>query len=343
MSHELELNENGEARMFYAGELPWHKLGTKVEKEVTAEAAIKLAGLDWVVEKRDIFTQGNVCIDDIPVVGQKIGTHKAIVRTEDESILGVVGNSYEPIQNSEAFGFLDALVGEGLAMFHTAGSLFDGKRIFITCKLPNSIQVGPDQVDKYLALATSHDGSLSLHIKWTPIRVVCWNTMSAAFNIFGGKVHAQDVVSVRHTANYKDNIQEARRLLNLTDVYYQRVEACFNQLIKTPISDTGFQQFTDKLYEPTIEDENGNKTASKYCEKKREQARELFHLGIGNNVQDVKGTRWAALNAITEQVDHHRNYYTSTYGGNENDAKMNSVIWGSGATTKKRALELLTA
>lgn len=150
MAHEIEIMENGTARTFYAGEEPWHGLGQAVEREVTSEAAIKLAGLDWTVEKREMFLPGKVKIDDIPVVGQQVPKFFATVRTEDESILGVVGNEYTVIQNEEAFAFLDLLVSEGAAMYNCAGSLFGGRRIFITCKLPESMQVGPDQVDKYL-------------------------------------------------------------------------------------------------------------------------------------------------------------------------------------------------
>jgi len=338
MAHELEMNKDGQARMFYAGELPWHGLGTGDEKEVTAEAAIRFARLDWAVEERPLYVQRPMTVNGWEVVK----THKAIVRSEDQKTLGIVGSGYQPIQNVEAFGFLDALVGEGCAMFHTAGSLFDGKRIFITCKMPDDIEVGPDKVNKYLALATSHDGSLSVHIKWTPVRVVCWNTLSAAFNIYGGKVHATDAVTVRHTINYKENMAEARRLLDLTDAYYKRVEACFNRLIATPMSEVAFEQFAEKLYEPTGKpDESGKPVVTAQCDKKRKEAMRLYHYGIGNMNPDVSGTRWAAYNAITEQVDHHKSYRESVLGGGTADARMTSIVWGSGAATKKRALEML--
>jgi len=171
MAHNIEIKD-GQACMFYAGETPWHRLGTQVEKEVTAAAAIRLAGLDWKVEKRPMYIAGQARVDGIPVLGPEIPDKFAVVRTEDNHVLGVVGSAYECIQNAEAFGFLDGLVGEGLAMFHTAGSLFGGRKVFVACKLPESINVGPDRVDKYLLLATGHDGNTLMQVKWTPIRVV---------------------------------------------------------------------------------------------------------------------------------------------------------------------------
>ncbi|MFA5158187.1 MAG: DUF932 domain-containing protein [Patescibacteria group bacterium] len=330
MAHELE-KRNGKYQTFYAGEKPWHGLGQAVDSEVTAAEAIRLAGLDWKAEKQDIMTCGeNHTIID---------THKAVIRIDDQKFLGIVGTTYEIIQNIEAFDILDALVGEGLAMYNCAGSLFEGKRIFITCKLPGNIQIGPDKIDKYLVLATSHDGSLSLHMKWTPIRVVCNNTLSAAFSIRGNKVRT-DTVSIRHTLNYKSRVNEARELLGLTDVYYKRLEETCDQLFNTPMADSEFVEFTKKLYEPTLKDDQGNLKASTRCENKRNEAFELFHTGIG--MQDILNTKWAAYNAITEQVDHHRNYTDSKLGGNQFDSRMTSTIWGDAANVKKKALDLLT-
>jgi phage/plasmid-like protein (TIGR03299 family) len=309
-------------------------LGTAVEKEVTSTAALKLAGLDWQVEKRPIYADNGIGEPSIPVT-----SHEAVFRTEDNRFLGVVGKGYELIQNEDAFAFLDALVGEGLAMFHTAGSIFGGRRVFISCKMPSSIQVGPDQVDKYLTLCTGHDGSMAMHVKWTPIRVVCWNTMSAAFNIYGGKVHATDCVTIRHTKNYKEKIDEARRLLNLTEVYYKRLDECFQRLIETPMSNIEFVNFSKKMY-PDEKKEDTDKILDR--KKQREDLMHLFSNGIGNNAKGVKCTRWAALNAVTEYIDHEKKYWEGK-NSTVSDSRMNSIVWGAGSSVKKRALELLQA
>lgn len=333
MAHELEIKENGDARMVYAGKAPWHGLGTAVEKELTSTAAMKLASLDWQVEKNPIYAMAPVREE---LKYSEISTHRAVVRKEDHKVLGLVGEGYELIQNEEAFGFLDALVGEGLAMYNTAGSLFGGRRVFCCCKLPDSVQVGPDQVDKYLVAIWGHDGSMAYHIKWTPIRVVCWNTASAAFDIYGSRVRATDCVSVRHTKHWKDRAAEAREVLNLTQIYYKRLEACFQKLIATPLRESDFTKFAAKLY-PDAQNEKGNVIDRS---KQRDALRELFHHGKGNEHPDVKGTRWAGFNAVTEYIDHGKVYWPGKYG--VEDTRMNSVIWGQGSQFKKRALDLLT-
>jgi len=336
MAHELEVQENGDARMFYAGKAPWHGLGTKVEKEVTSTAAMKLAGLDWKVEKQPLYVK-KYSDDGEAERYEPFDTHRVVVRTEDRKVLGMVGQWYELIQNEEAVAFLDSLVGEGLAMYNTAGSLFGGRRVFCCCKLPESIQVGPDQVDKYLVAIWGHDGGMAFHIKWTPIRVVCWNTASAAFQIRGGKVEATDSVSIRHTIHWKNHAKEAREILNLTNLYYDRLEECFQKLIKSKFRESDFTRFANKLF-PDGVNEKGNTIDRSWL---RDPLRGLFHHGRGNDHTDVKGTRWAAYNAVTEFIDHEKVYYESQYGGVA-DTRMNQVIWGPGSNIKKRALDLLT-
>jgi hypothetical protein len=166
--------------------------------------------------------------------------------------------------------------------------------------------------------------------------VVCWNTASAAFSIQGGKVRATDCVTIRHTTNWRSKAQKAREMLELTNLYYSRVEECFNRLIQTPFHDSDFSQYSKKLY-PDVQKPNGKKLDRS---KTRDKLRELFHHGRGLDHPDVKGTRWAAWNAVTEFVDHEKTYYEGSRGG-VSDSRMNSVIWGQGAQIKKNALDLL--
>lgn len=333
MAHELEIMANGEARMMYAGKAPWHGLGTAVQREVTWDAAMKLAGLDnWnvqLVPVQAVMPDGSL---------QTIDNAKAIVRGMDGSVFATVTDSYQTIQNEEAGAFLEAMVGEGLAMFHTAGSLFGGRKVFASCKLPGSIQVGPDQVDKYLVAMWSHDTTLALHIKWTPIRVVCWNTASAAFQIRGGRVKATDCMTIYHTKNWKDCLGQAREILNVTNIYYQRLEECFQKLVATPFRDCDFTKFVGKVY-PDEEKPDGKGRIDR--SKVRDEIKLIYQTGIGLDHPDVKNTRWAAYNAITEYIDHHKKYYEGKYG-TEADMRMNAVIWGGGAQVKKQALELLS-
>lgn len=333
MAHELEIKADGQARMMYAGTAPWHNLGKAVEKEVTWAGAMEAAELaNWnvqLVPVQAVMSDGSVKVID---------NGKAIVRGLDGQVFATVTDSYQTIQNEEAGQFLEAMVGEGLAMFHTAGSLFGGRKVFASCKLPESIQVGPDQVDKYLVAMWSHDTTLALHIKWTGIRVVCWNTASAAFQIRGGRVKATDCMTIYHTKNWKDCLGQAREILDVTNIYYQQLEKCFQQLQATPFRESDFTKFVAKMY-PDEEKPSGTGKIDR--SKIREEIRAIYHTGIGLDHPHVKNTRWAAYNAITEYVDHHKKYYEGKYGA-EADMRMNAVIWGGGAQTKKEALELLT-
>jgi len=140
MPHNLNVT-NGGVSMMYVGETPWHKLGTKLEKPATSEEAIQEAGLNFTVQKFRLQTATN----NLPVE-----THYATVRTDTMEVLGVVGSRYEPIQNKDAFRTFDALVGEGEAIYHTAGALGRGERIWLLAKLPDYIRVnGNDVVEKY--------------------------------------------------------------------------------------------------------------------------------------------------------------------------------------------------
>jgi phage/plasmid-like protein (TIGR03299 family) len=195
MGHNLNTS-NGRASMFYVGDPPWHNLGIRLDHPATAEEAIEAAQLDYTVKKKPLRA----------VIHAKrhaeVGDHFATVRLDTGDVLGVVGSRYEVIQNRDAFAFFDALVGDDEAIYHTAGVLGKGERIWILAKLPDYIRVGKnDLVEKYLLLTNSHDGSSLVRAKLTPIRVVCQNTLSVALN------GSEQEVRIRHTANAREKLE----------------------------------------------------------------------------------------------------------------------------------------
>lgn len=331
MAHELEIT-NGEARMF-ATKPAWHNLGTIVDGAKTAGEAIALAKMDTTAELQEIFIQGSALVDDIPVIGTKIEGKKAVVR-EDGNILGVVGNDYHIIQNVDCFDFMDDLIGSGHAVYETAGSLRNGSRIFMTCKLPEAMNIGPDKIDKYLLLSSSHDGSLSLQVRWTPVRVVCQNTLSMAMR------GASNCVNIRHTRSYKDKIQQARQLLELTEVYYNNMEVEFNKLLDESMTASDFTAFSKALFPDTLTAEDGSSEASGQAKRRRSDIENLYINGMGH--EDIAGTRWAAFNAVTEYVDHHKVNRVRA-GRNKDDVRMESTQWGSGSLLKQKAFNMLVA
>jgi len=342
MAHAIEIRD-GVASMMYAGETPWHKLGQRVEKEVTAEAAIRLANMDTELVLQPVFLRGKKVIDGIPVIGKEVTRRKAVVRKCDEHVMGVVGPNYHIIQNKDCFSFMDSIVGEGQAVYHTAGSLFNGEKIFITMKLPEAIKIGPDEVEKYLLLCSSHDGTMAVHLKWTPVRVVCANTLSAAMgtwiNGINRKIQARSDFHIKHTSNYKTRLAEAREALGLTQTYYDNLEKVCNQLLDKKFTDSDMEEMVEKEILPITKDKNGTERVSGKRKNARDIVLQLFHKGQGQD--KVMHTRWAAYNAVTEYVDHYRKSSVRE-DKKEEDIRMQSLIFAGGAQMKQKAFRYLT-
>ncbi len=154
----------------------------------------------------------------------EVPNYYATVRTDTNEVLGVVGKDYEVVQNVNAFAFFDAIVGgkEGI-LYETAGALGKGERIFITAKLPDYIKVGRDDlIGQYLFLTTSHDGFGSIMAAFTPVRIVCQNTLNATMRNYS---HA---IKIRHTASAVDRLKQAHQLLGVTNLLANELEETFN-------------------------------------------------------------------------------------------------------------------
>ena len=180
MAHNLNYNERtGKHSFFSVKEKAWHGLGKIIQEYPTSAEAIKYAGLDYIVEKRSLFTYDTENHNgdpdtDIIIPEIEVPDFYATIRTDTEQVLGVVGNDYEVVQNVHAFEFFDAIVGgkDGI-LYETAGALGNGERIFITAKLPDYIRIGRnDLIEQYLFLTTSHDGYGSITAAFTPVRIV---------------------------------------------------------------------------------------------------------------------------------------------------------------------------
>ena len=207
MAHNLNIH-NGRASMMYVGDAPWHKLGVKLPKLATSAEAIEAAGLDYEVHKKQLFCKPNG--RHLVEVPRSFCT----VRRDTEAVLGIVGDRYTVLQNEDAFTFFDSLVGTGEAIFETAGALGQGESIWLLAKLPGYIRVGRnDEVKKYLLLTNSHDGKSMVRAKLTPVRVVCNNTLSAALE------GAEQEVRIRHTPSAVDRLEEAHKILGLTNAF----------------------------------------------------------------------------------------------------------------------------
>ena len=205
--------------MFYAGrEKPWHGLGTQVDEAPTSADALRLAGLDWKVERKPIQVCG----------GRKVDNFFANVRSSDGAVLGVVSDRYQVVQNAEAFAFTDALI-EGEVRYETAGSLMGGRKIWLLAKLPDREIVG-DKTEPYLCFSNTHDGSGAIRVCMTPIRVVCNNTLNIALN------GAKRAWSVRHTGDIQAKLHEARMCLDMANKYMDKLAVYADQMANKSIT-----------------------------------------------------------------------------------------------------------
>ena len=188
--------------MFYTRTAPWHGLGTRVLEAPTSSAALSLAGLDWKVVQKPVFTADGLFISGF----------KANVRDRDSQVLGVVSDRYKVVQNEDAFAFTDELLGEGVT-YETAGSLQNGRRTWILAKLPQRYMTRGDEIDPYLVFMNSHDGTGAIKAAMTPVRVVCQNTLNLALST------ARRSWSTIHTGDIHGKLQDARNTLLYADRY----------------------------------------------------------------------------------------------------------------------------
>lgn len=327
MAHNLDFNEQTQQYGFMSvKEKAWHGLGQIVQDYPTSREALEFAGLDFEVVKRPIFAVPEQKPEDMGVLDSiKIPERFATIRTDRNTALGVVGKDYRIVQNREAFNFFDAIVGEtdGI-LYETAGSLFDGSKIFITAKLPTYIKVGKDDlIEQYIFLTNTHDGSGSIIAAFTPVRIVCNNTLNAALRNCSG------VIKIRHTANAKDRLNEAHKLMGIIDTMSPMLDGIFNQWSKIRITDNEVQELIKKAMAPSKEvldnvalgDYEQLSTIFKNtCEKVSEYA----FSAPSQQLETTKGTLFGAYNAIT-------GYYQNICNYKSEAAKMNAIIYGGTA------------
>lgn len=262
--------------MLSAKERPWHGIGTVVEEAPTSEDAIRIARLDWTVDQFPVFANGN-----------EIPGYFVNVRSDTNEALGVVRNRYKIVQNTEAFDFVDGIVANKHleCRYETAGSLFNGRRIFLLVKLPNKDLLG-DLVENYLFFTNSHDGSSALTAGITNVRVVCNNTLQMALE------GASRIWRCRHTTNIEGKKQQAKEALGMAVKYMEGMEKTAWQMASKKINEEAFFR---KLFE-------ANPTA--LADKSKEETISRIHLIYSekDDLQNFKGTAWGMYNAVADFV-----------------------------------------
>ena len=302
MSHELEIGANGEVAFASLREPAWHNLGTVFEEEVTTSEMLQLAHLDnWNVRLEPIAIPDGYTSDK---------TNYFVARTnpfdsEQNDILGIVGERYNTLQNEDLFTFGDNLL-DGGGRWETAGSIKGGRVVFGALALERETILDPsgvsDKVNSYLLVNTSHDGSVSIMASVTPVRVVCANTLAMA--IGSGTGHwrsAKQSFKIRHTQTAEGRVQAAREALGLANEYMDEFDKMAQAMIETEITNDQFQDIIREVYPMP---ENDKKGAMSKWQNKLDLIEEIY-LGDFNGM--IAGTAWGALNGITERLDWYRN------------------------------------
>lgn len=216
--------------MFYTREKPWHGLGVQVHDAPTSENALWLAGLDWKVVQKDIYTEGRV----------QIPGYKANVRNTDGRVLGVVTDRYKVVQNEEAFSFTDELLGKGVR-YETAGSLQGGRKVWLLARLPKEYIITGERISPYLVFSNTHDGSGAVRVAVTPVRVVCNNTLNLALS------SAKRSWSMIHTGDIKGKIQEAADTLFRAEDYMEKLGKEIEKLREIKVTDQQVKEYIEIL------------------------------------------------------------------------------------------------
>jgi phage/plasmid-like protein (TIGR03299 family) len=300
-------------QMMFVGATPWHGLGNKVDADIGVEDAIVAAGLDWEVGLKDLQT-----VDGVPV------SHRATYRKTDGSILGVVGPRYTPLQNKDSFDWFQPFIDAGECGIHTAGSLHSGQKVWVLAQLnrDNSEIVPGDDVSKFILLSNSHDGTTAIRVGYTPIRVVCVNTLAMAHNNKNSQL-----IRIRHTRSSKNNLEQVRDIMDNINSQFEATAEQFRFLASKNFNQADIRRYVKTMLgiEDTIDGDIKTRT--------RNIMDEILALveGPKQSATNVRGTWWAAYNGYNEYLNYNK--------GRTEDNRLDSLWFGANANDNIKALE----
>ena len=308
MAHEIETTA-------FFGKTPWHGLGTPLSEDDTYDwpAACEKAGLDWEVELTALVAK-----DTNAEVA-----HRAVRRTSDQKILGVVGPRYCPLQNREAFGWFQPFLDAKEAALHTAGSLRGGARVWVLAKLNRDpLVVAPgDEVEKFVLLSHGHDGSLAVRVGFTPIRVVCANTLALAHGSDASKL-----IRIRHSKSLRSSLEGVRKVVDAANAEFAATAEQYRWLARRDINQADLRKYVRRVLKVGDDEVPSARTASVV-----ERVIELAETGLGNDLPSVRGTYWTAFQGVSDWLSHSR--------GRSQATRLDSLWYGEGAAINRLALQ----
>ena len=309
MAHELEI-VNGKAQMAYVGAVPWHGLGVEVPADLTPEQMLDAAGLNWSVEKIPAYAE---------IAGKqvKIG-QSALVRDRDNKILDVVSDDWNPVQNAEAFDFFNEFVAAGDMEMHTAGSLKDGQIVWGLAKVKDSFELFKgDQIDSYLLFSNFHKYGHSTDVRFTPIRVVCNNTLTLSLNS-----SVERMAKISHRKVFKP--ESVKEMLGIATDKLAKYKEMASFLGSKKAKDEDIVEYFTRIFPVTGAAKN------KEISKNAEMAMSILHTQPG--AEYAEGSWWQPFNAVTYLTDH--------LAGRSADTRLTSAWYGYNKGVKTKALEL---
>jgi len=312
MAHEVEIID-GVAQMAYAGDTPWHGLGTRVHNELTPAQMQTKAGLDWTVSEVESFVE---------VDGEKIPTgQKSLLRSTDNKILTNVGKGWNPVQNSEAFEFFSEYVMAGDMEMHTAGSLKEGKNVFALAKVKESFSIlGEDQVDSYLLFSNPHEYGKAIDVRFTPIRVVCNNTLT--FSLQSGSKNA---VKLNHRSQFNPDM--VKQQMGIAHEKFAQYKEMAEFLSTKRFSVESLVNYYNDVF-PHTYSKGKEVKAVEDLTKNAKSAMDVLYTQPGANFGE--GTWWQALNSVTYLTDHKM--------GRNAESRMQSSWFGQNQARKMVAV-----
>ncbi len=327
MAHMIENNQ-----IAYKNETPWHGLGFRVSPDATGAEMLKVAGLDWTVQRRALAMRaasgvsGNITVDRDSMLTNELAGFKAIVRSDNNFVFGIPTKKYNVVQNSEIVDLFREYCEAGHASMETVGALRNGAVVWALAKLNGGSELtikGVDKVCGYVLMTTSHDGSLSTIAKATQVRVVCHNTMSAALS--GSKAEFKLKHSAKWTA---ERAHEAKEALGIAMQQVVTINEAAANLSNVTIDRSDWLDFMGRLMGAD------NVLDSKTAELTRVAAdiQEATVMSPGANLVSAKGTLWGAVNGVTYYADHMR--------GRTQDTRLASAWFGESNLLKSKAMEV---
>jgi hypothetical protein len=317
MAHMLEMLADGQASMAYAGDLPWHGLGFKVSDDLTPEQMMEAARLDWTVDTVPLTA---------PYGGKELATgHSALIRSSDNKVLDVITNDWKPLQNIEAFQFFNDFVGAGDMSMHTAGSLMDGKMVWGLAKINESFELfGGDKVEGFLLFSNPHQYGKSIDVRFTPIRVVCNNTLTLAL---GAK--ASNMVKINHRREVDgDMVKETLGVASEKLAKYKEMAAFLGTKRYT---NENIVEYFNRIFPKTSDKKNSvTNNVGEAHSRAAQLAMEALYEQPGANF--AEGSWWQAYNSVTYLTDH--------VLGRSADTRLSSAWYGFNQTKKVQALNL---